>query len=138
MKAEDIIQINASPEVVWAVTADVERWPEWTPTVETVKRLDDGSFEVGSTALIKQPRMPESRWVVTDCTPGKGFTWKTENRGMQIIATHAIKSDKSGTQNLLRLEMSGFLAVLMWPFIRPAVLGAIRQENLGLKKRCEK
>jgi len=30
-------EINASAELVWATIRDVERWPEWTPTVTSVR-----------------------------------------------------------------------------------------------------
>ena len=65
MKLGHVIHIDAPPEVVWAVTEDIERWPEWTPTVESAKRLDQGRLDIGSTALLKQPGLPEATWVVT-------------------------------------------------------------------------
>ena len=33
MKASDEIIINASPERVWKLLAEVKRWPEWQPDV---------------------------------------------------------------------------------------------------------
>jgi len=36
------VDIAAPPGGVWAVIADVERWPEWTPTVTRLQRLDRG------------------------------------------------------------------------------------------------
>ncbi|MSU59740.1 MAG: hypothetical protein EXS35_16495 [Pedosphaera sp.] len=31
------VDISAQPQIVWAVMADVERWPEWTPSVGAIK-----------------------------------------------------------------------------------------------------
>jgi uncharacterized protein YndB with AHSA1/START domain len=42
------IDIAASPESVWRVLMGVERWPEWTASVTTVKRLQTGMFRTGS------------------------------------------------------------------------------------------
>ena len=44
--------IDAPTQPVWEVLFDVARWPEWTPTIDSVERLDDGSFGVGSRANV--------------------------------------------------------------------------------------
>lgn len=137
MKLENVIQIDAPPDVVWATTVDVERWPEWTPTVETVKREDQGEFAVGSAALIKQPGLPEARWVVTSLTPGERFTWETRVRGIHIIGTHEIRTVPKGSESVLRLELSGIVVWLLWPLIRSRSGKALIQENAGLKTWCE-
>lgn len=137
MKLENSIHIDAPRETVWSVTEDIDRWSEWTPTVESIQRLDQGSFDVGSTALIKQPGQPEARWIVTSLTRGESFTWESNIRGIRVIATHELASAQNGTRNLLRIELSGFVALLLWPLIRSSVRRSIEQENTGLKKRCE-
>ena len=47
MKADHIIRIDAPPSLVWQVTTDIDRWPDWTPTVDEARRLDDGPFTLG-------------------------------------------------------------------------------------------
>jgi Polyketide cyclase / dehydrase and lipid transport len=42
------IEINASPELVWAAVRDVERWPEWTHTVTSVRLRTPPPLTVGS------------------------------------------------------------------------------------------
>jgi uncharacterized membrane protein len=134
---EHSIHIAAPVETVWAVTEDVARWPEWTPTMRSVRRVDDGPFQVGSAARIKQPGMPEAVWTVTELVRGERFTWGGRALRIRMRATHELAPDGSGTRNVLRVEMSGFVAALLSPLLRPAVRRALRQENEGLKARCE-
>jgi carbon monoxide dehydrogenase subunit G len=42
MRYETQVAIHATPEAVWAVLAEVERWPEWTPSMTLVRRLERG------------------------------------------------------------------------------------------------
>jgi carbon monoxide dehydrogenase subunit G len=137
MRIENTIHIDAPPSVVWKVTLDVERWPEWTPTMESVKRLDEGSFDVGSTANIKQPGMRGTRWTVTSMVLGQRFSWEARILGMRMVATHVIESSGEGVQDLLRIDAHGITAVLLWPLVVGSLRKALRQENGGLKAWCE-
>lgn len=137
MTIEDTIHIEAPSDVVWAVTEDIERWPEWTPTVTAARRLDDGPFGLGSIARIKQPGQPASDWTVTEYVAGDRFTWETRRTGLRMAASHRVQRDGSGTSNTLRIEASGVLAVVLWPVLRAAIRRALMQENRGLKARCE-
>lgn len=137
MIVRDVIYIEAPPEAVWDVTLDVERWPEWTPTVTSATLLDDGILKLGASARIKQPGQAEARWVVTAYESGRRFTWETRRPGLHMIATHEISRSGSGTQNALVMEAKGALAVLLRPVLRQTIRRALAAENLGLKKRCE-
>lgn len=74
-----VIDIQAPPERVRAVMVDIERRPEWTPTISSVQLVNRGSLAVGVRARTRQPKLPPAEWEVTDVTPGGGFTWV--NRG---------------------------------------------------------
>ena len=75
MEQNITVDIAAPPERVWAVLRKVESWPEWTPTVTSVRVLDDGPLRLGSRAKISQPRLPETEYVVTELIAGRSFTW---------------------------------------------------------------
>lgn len=137
MKIDHTIHIAAPPSLVWDVTVDIDRWPEWTPTVTAVRRLDDGPFDVGTAALITQPGLPASRWTVTALDPGRSFSWEARVRGLHLIATHELTPEDGGTRCTLRIESPGLLARLIWPVFSPRGRSMLRQENEGLKARCE-
>jgi hypothetical protein len=138
MRVEHSIEIQALRDVVWSVCADVERWPEWTPTMQRVERLEQGPFDVGSTAKIKQPQLPESVWRVTSLAPGERFTWETRNLGIRMVASHDIVATATGCDSNLRLEVFGLVAVFLWPIIRRSARQAIERENTGLRDRCQR
>jgi uncharacterized membrane protein len=137
MTLEDTIHIAAPPDVVWAVTEEIERWPEWTPTVTAARRLDDGPFGIGSRARIKQPAQPETDWTVTEYVRGERFTWESRRRGLRLAGSHRIRRAESGTFNTLRIEATGVVAMLFWPLLRVAIRRALETESRGLKSRCE-
>ena len=137
MRVEHATYIDAPPEVVWAVTEDVERWPEWTPTVTSVRREDARPFGLGSAAWIKQPLQPESRWVVVDYARGTRFAWETRRAGLRMTGAHELSPEGTGTRNRLSVEAAGPLAALLWPVLRLAMRRALSDENQGLKARCE-
>jgi uncharacterized protein YndB with AHSA1/START domain len=137
MRIEQSLEIKAPADIVWSVTTDVERWPEWTPTMLSVQRLEAGAFQIGSSARVKQPQLAKAIWRVTSLTPGKQFTWETQNRGMRMVATHEVVPIAGGCTSHLCLEISGWLALLLGPLIRRSAARAMTIENKGLRDLCE-
>ena len=88
---ESEVEVQASPERVWEVLTDVEYWSEWTETVTSVRRLDDGPLRPGSRAKISQPRIPETEYVVTELSGGQSFTWVATSPGMRTTARHDLE-----------------------------------------------
>ena len=109
--------IDAPPHPVWEVMADVVRWPQWTPTITSVERLDDGEFGVGSRARVRQPKLPPASWEVTELVAGRSFTWEATGPGMRTIARHEVVPDTTGSQVTLSIEQTGpmgAVAALVW------------------------
>ena len=138
MKVTRSITIQAPPDTVWRITVDVERWPQWSPNIERVKRLDTGRFDVGSKALIKQRGLPEATWQVSTLRSGKAFSWHTRVRGITMIGSHLIEPGPRGTRSILGLELKGFVAGTLWPLLRRSIGSALDTENEGLKSACER
>lgn len=83
--------VNASAEQVWRLFIDVEHWSEITPTIREIRRLDNGPFQVGSEAVVRQPRLPRARWRVTAIDPGRSFTWENATPGVTVVAQHRVE-----------------------------------------------
>lgn len=109
--------VDAPAEAVWEVLFDVARWPEWTPTIDSVDRLEEGPFQVGSRAKVRQPRLPQATWEVTEVVDGRSFTWEASGPGMRTIARHGVAPDTAGCTVTLSIEQTGpmgAVAALVW------------------------
>ena len=133
MRLEHAVLIAATPERVWAVTVDVAGWPRWTPTVRSARPLGEAPFGPGSRYSLKQPLQPETVWEVTACRPGESFTWEARGTASTLRATHRLEPVDGGTRNVLVLEAEA----MPW-LLRRLSAFALKRENLGLKRFCER
>lgn len=135
---ERVIEIAAPPERVWAVMSDVARWPEWTASVTSVERLDDGPFGVGSRARVRQPRLPVAIWKVTAMEAGCYFEWQSAAPGLLSVGRHRVEVAGDGAARvMLSITWSGVLApVVGWLFGKLS-RRYVAMEAQGLKRRCE-
>ncbi len=109
--------IDAPPASIWEVLVDVTRGPEWTPTIASVERLDDGDFRVGSRFTVRQPKLPQAQWEVTEVVAGESFTWEAAGPGMRTIARHEVVPDGTGSVLTLSIEQTGpmgAVAAMVW------------------------
>lgn len=113
MLLETSTPVDAPPDAVWAVLADVERWPETSDSFESVRITSGDAFGEGSTARVKQPGMPELTWTVTRWQPGIGFDWQTRVAGTVTVGIHRIEPDGTGARLILEVHQRGALAPLL-------------------------
>jgi uncharacterized membrane protein len=107
MRFESSVTIQASPERVWEVFSDVGRWPTWTPTVDSVERLDDGRIHLGSRTRIRQPKLPVAVWEVTELIEGEYFAWVAKGPGVRTTAGHRVISTPNGTIATSSIDQHG-------------------------------
>jgi hypothetical protein len=131
------IDIQAPPATAAAVMTGIERWHEWTSTITSIRRLDDGPLRVGSRAAVRQPRLPPATWTVTGIEPGRGFTWTTKSPGVTILARHFAEPAPGGCRATLSLEFSGPLGGLVARLTRGLNQRYLKIEAEGLKRRSE-
>jgi uncharacterized membrane protein len=131
------VNIDAPPDKVFAVLCDVERWPEWTPTVTAVRRLDSGAFTLGSSARIHQPKLRAAIWKVTELEAGRSFTWVTNAPGICMRAGHLLIAEGAGTRAELSFELSGFMTPLISRLYGGLIEQYVTTESRKLKERSE-
>jgi uncharacterized membrane protein len=139
MERSVTVDIDAAPERVWAVLTDVERWPEWTETVTSVTRLDEGSLIAGSRARVEQPKLPPTEYVVTESMPGRSFTWMARSPGVRTTARHDVEAlPYGGTRVRLGVTQAGPLGTVMGRlFFKGLTDRYLAAEASGSKARSE-
>ncbi len=137
MYLERSIGIAAPPDVVWGVMSDVERWHEWTASIDSVARLDAGPFGLGSRALVRQPRLRPATFEVTEFNPGRNFVWTTRSGGLEAVADHRVEATPEGTRATISLRFTGVLLILVGWWVRRLTERYFTLEAEGLKRRSE-
>lgn len=138
MFTEDSVEIDASPQLVWDVFSEVERWPEWTASVTSLVGRDGHALEVGRRFAIKQPGMPKLVWKVTEIDPGSSWTWEVRSPGASTVARHYV-TGLPGGRTLVRqqLDQRGVLGALVGRLMVNKTKRFLELEAQGLKARSE-
>jgi len=132
------LDVDAAPEKVWAALVDVEAWPQWTASMTSVERLEQGEFGVGSKARVTQPKLKAAVYTVTELVPGRSFVWETKAWGVTISAGHLVRPRAEGLSTItLRVTQTGALAQLVGLLAANTIRRYVTMEAEGLKKRCE-
>lgn len=95
--AQDFITA-AEPSTVWRILADVEHWPDWTPTVVEIKPLSSSGLMVGTRYRVVQPKLRPAVYEVTECVSNEAFTWAQKLPGGTIVADHRLSARGDATQ----------------------------------------
>jgi hypothetical protein len=127
--------IPAAPDRVWGILAGVERWPEWTPSVTRITRLDSGPLAIGSRVRIHQPRLLPSTWRIVELAEGRRFTWVTGGPGVRAVAEHSVEPIDRGSRVTLSVRFEGVLATVVARLTRDLNRRYLELEAAGLRER---
>jgi len=131
-------EINASAELVWATMRDVERWPEWAPTVTSVHLQTPPPLAVGSRVVIRQPKLPPALWRIVELDDSvRSFTWINSAPGVRVIAKHLVVPLGERSRVRLSLRFEGLLAGILGFATRKLNNRYLAMEAQGLKSRVE-
>lgn len=97
-------EVNASPEKIWEMYANVNNRFKWEFDLEAIKL--NGDFVAGSSGTIKLEKQPEMPFTLISVIPNKEFFDKTEipGSGMTVCVRHQLT--KCGNKTLVKHSMS--------------------------------
>lgn len=67
--------IDAPAGELWKLLVELDRWPEWGPSVRHA-RLDGDRFDVGATGAVTAPAGVRLPFEITAFEPGERWAWK--------------------------------------------------------------
>lgn len=129
--------IAAPIDVVWSVLVDVERMPEWTTSMRSVRLLDASGLGRGSRVRIKQPWLAASTWTVDLFDPPRYFSWRSRSGPVETTAAHSLEDLGHATAATLSISHSGPGAAIIGLLIAPLTRRYVDRELRGLKARAE-
>jgi hypothetical protein len=135
------IQINASPEKIWAILNDFENYPNWNPFI---KKLSGEKRQGGKLKAFIQPQGQKGM----EFTPT--IQRYEQNRELQWLGQlwfsglfdgkHSFKLvpiEQGRTLFVHSEEFTGILVNLLWKSLQAPTLMGFEQMNEALKKRAE-
>lgn len=130
------VVINRPQTHVWRVLSALEEWPQWTPTMTSVRCLSGRG--VGAVYEVRQPGLPKSHLTITDWNEGQSFTWVAREKPSSTVADHVLTTiDENHTEATLTISMSGPMVALVWMLWGRKIRRFVDTEAASLKSRVE-
>ncbi|MEV7026241.1 SRPBCC family protein [Kitasatospora sp. NPDC093558] len=113
-------ETTAAPEAVWAVLKDLDNWPQWDGSMESVTLL--GPFEVGSEVSMTPCGQEPITSVITAIEENAHYADETAFAGVVLRFSHRLSPrGDGGTTVVHRLEIDGPGAGETGPQLGPAI-----------------
>ncbi|MEV6417553.1 SRPBCC family protein [Kribbella sp. NPDC051718] len=137
MRFDHSVTVQAPADRVWAIFSDVANWPEWTPTISSVERLDEGRIHLGARTRIRQPKLPVAVWEVTELVEGEYFEWVSKAPGIKTTGGHRVADTPDGTVVTATIIQEGPLGWVFGKLLAKLTREYIAVEGASLKKVSE-
>ena len=133
---EASLETSASPDRVWQVWSDINRWPEWNPDMKASHI--DGPLKLGATGNIDTRSGGKHDVVVTQFEQGRSFELEsTALPGTKMAIRATIAPSGSGSRITQGFEPRGLLAPIVGPMMGGAILKTFDSVLGGLKRKVE-
>ncbi len=95
MRFDHTVRTSAAPGDVWAVWADVARWPEWDVELESAS-IEGGRLALGAKGTIMPHRGPASSFIVSEFEPEEGYAFTTRLPLCELVVRRRLDGDGDG------------------------------------------
>lgn len=139
---EDRIEVAASPEVLWACFANLDKWPQWFPALVEAewvtgtpwtisaqfRHIVRHGFPLGTVTTIA---------TIVEVSASPYVVWEEKLAGMDTVHGFRFDATAAGTEVLSRYELYGSLALLARLFLTRRIHRTYRSALNGLKNYVE-
>jgi len=132
---EECIEIQAQPETVFAIYADVCNWHQWDPNTKAASL--DGSFQVGTRGRLRPTQGREMPMLITNIVPACSFTVVSKIPLVTIQFDHELQPTPQGVTATHRVRTTGGLAFVIDWILEKRVRQGLTITMLSLKKFVE-
>ncbi len=135
------IKINAPANIVWDILTDLESYNQWNPFIRESKGQAVLGCRLTCRPLFMNIILMKFHPVVSQVEPHRLFAWK----GLALLSgladgEHIFEIEKLGknkVRHIHRMEFTGLLLPLAWPFMKRRTAAGFRLMNEALKLRAE-
>ena len=114
--------VAADPATVWQILTDLDRWPEWGPTVRSACLDDGGVLAAGSRGTVTTVGGVRLPFVIDELTPGRSWSWR-------VAGVHATDHHVEPTAGGCRVRMA--VPLVAAPYLAVCEIALRRIERLA-------
>ena len=129
------IRLSASPQAIQAVYADVAHWHLWDPDTRSAQL--DGPFAVGTMGSLRPPKGLAISLMVTEVTPGGGFTVQSPVLSSKMTFEHVLTPVAQGVEVMHRVTFSGWARALLMHMVGKPLKTGLPVTLANLKRYVE-
>ena len=138
------IEIDRSPEEVFAYVTDPDRFPEWQAAVVSARRLDDGPMRAGSRLSLTRrigKREQTMTSELTEYSPPQSYAFRVTDGPVRAIGNGRFEPlrEGRGTKFIFDLDFEGHgIGKLLVPLVvRRQAAKELPESHEALKRRLE-
>lgn len=130
------LNTTAPPEKIWQIWTDTKTWHVWDTGLKNV--ILNGKFSKGTEGVIIPDNGPKSKFIITQITEHKTYTFKTKIPMGWLVITRALYATNGKTQFMHQVEFTGPLKKVLGLFIGKKYRQMLPQVLTNIKQLAEK